>query len=355
MKSKVDDRKSSIQKEIEVQILNVLRNRITCSGTKNRIIFTDYIDFLVDSQTKKLSMAIHEKKFYYERKIVKTKYGYEMNPVCQNMQTDYASFEAWALCLKYWLSDQIETVSLRWDEPQHIDVVRQRHYNRFLYRVLKMQEHFEWFSIEAEKTPAVRNFQTELESGNLYLNIPRNEASTPQKESSEATIERSFISRKELFKGVDFDACGNQLPVGVFRDSVSNTNALFTGGKSAIDLWAIRSDELWIFELKYRNKKIGILTELLFYLWLMEDLCLNHTIHYGPYTDKTTMPRNFDKFYDRTNGDIAAIHGVLLIDELHPAISPDLLAFINREDRNKRSTIHAQYYKCQSDKKIILL
>lgn len=63
MKSKVDDRKSPIQKEIEVQILNILRNRITCSGMKNRIIFTDYIDFLVDSQTKKLSMAIHEKSF----------------------------------------------------------------------------------------------------------------------------------------------------------------------------------------------------------------------------------------------------------------------------------------------------
>lgn len=73
MKSKVDDRKSSIQKEIEVQILNVLRNRITCSGTKNRIIFTDYIDFLVDSQTKKLSMAIHEKKVLLRKEDCKNK------------------------------------------------------------------------------------------------------------------------------------------------------------------------------------------------------------------------------------------------------------------------------------------
>ena len=134
------------------------------------------------------------------------------------------------------------------------------------------------------------------------------------------------------------------MPVGIFRDKVDKEHGLFPYGKSAIDLWAIKADELWIFELKYNNKKVGIISELLFYLWIMEDLCFHHRIRYDLQKEIPSI-RDFDKFYSAVQKNISTIYGVLLVDDLHPAITSELIDFINQENCNKQIIVKTQKYK----------
>ena len=121
-------------------------------------------------------------------------------------------------------------------------------------------------------------------------------------------------------------------------------HGLFPFGKSAIDLWAIKDDELWIFELKYDNQKVGIISELLCYLWIMEDLCFHHRISYD-LQKNISDKRGFDKFYSAVQKNISTIYGVLLVDKLHSAITPDLIDFINQENCNKQIIVKTQKYR----------
>lgn len=58
---------------------------------------------------------------------------------------------------------------------------------------------------------------------------------------------------------VEYDVIDHQFPVGIFHDKVSRTTHYTTGGKSAIDIWAIKNDCLSVFELKEpRNRPLGI-------------------------------------------------------------------------------------------------
>jgi hypothetical protein len=63
-----------------------------------------------------------------------------------------------------------------------------------------------------------------------------------------------------------------QWPVGLFDRKVAKEHGIFTGGKSAIDLVGIRNDTLVLFELKKAgNRKVGAVSELLFYASVMRD------------------------------------------------------------------------------------
>ena len=264
--------------------------------------------------------------------------------VCKNMQEDASAFEGWIFCIYANKQREIERVILSWDIPHDTEDL---HYKRFLYRVLKMQDHFLWFAPSEENMKDVIDFRDSVYSvGNLFLNYPQNDSNTENiKEKTEAYFERAFLDPEKLFRDTSFDVCNNQLPVGVFRDRVAKKHGLFPYGKSAIDLWAIRADELWIFELKYNNKKVGIITELLFYLWIMEDLCFNQKIKYDSPKEIPSI-RDFDKFYYSTEQkNISTIYGVLLVDDLHPAITSELIDFINQENCNKQIIVKTQKYK----------
>ncbi len=65
-----------------------------------------------------------------------------------------------------------------------------------------------------------------------------------------------------------------QLPAGLFEGTVSKSTRVFTGGKSAVDLWASDPDKgLALFELKTaENCKIGAISELFFCTSLIRDL-----------------------------------------------------------------------------------
>lgn len=53
-----------------------------------------------------------------------------------------------------------------------------------------------------------------------------------------------------------------QLPVSLFDATKSNTTGVFTGGKSAIDFWAVDGDTINVYELKSDNPMVGIITEI---------------------------------------------------------------------------------------------
>jgi hypothetical protein len=81
-----------------------------------------------------------------------------------------------------------------------------------------------------------------------------------------------------------------QLPVGVFQGEVAKRASIFTGGRSAIDLWGIATERLVLFELKNaRNKKLGALAELFFYSMVMYDL-QRGVLEFGTTKAKTERP-----------------------------------------------------------------
>jgi len=248
--------------------------------------------------------------------------------ISRNMQEDASAFESWIFCLKFKKYSRLEIskVQLDWENIQ----VMNGHYRRFLYRVNKLiQMCSNWFDIEPSKKVELLIFSESLKCG-LFLNYPINDSKKNLSGISESSIEESFVTHSKLYKGIIFDVQNHQLPVGVFKKSVSRGNEFFTAGKSAIDLWGIKNDEFWIFELKYLNRKVGILSELLFYMWVMEDVFLLKSDIYYPDLTQSCLDRSkrsFDLLYKH---EFEKIIGILLIDSLHPLVSEHILMQINK-------------------------
>lgn len=115
------------------------------------------------------------------------------------------------------------------------------------------------------------------------------------------------------------------------------------GNKSAIDIWAIKNDALYLFELKKPgNKPLGIISEIMYYTNVVNDL-LSHRINYERLEESTNIKkavqknyRNFKVFYEAyMNGSIRSINSILLAREIHPLITEGLLDFVNESPRWK--------------------
>ena len=70
---------------------------------------------------------------------------------------------------------------------------------------------------------------------------------------------------------VRFKHFDNQLPVGLFSGKLANKTQVIPARRSAIDLWGIdNTGAAHIFKLKDDgNRKIGIISELLFYVYVV--------------------------------------------------------------------------------------
>ena len=265
--------------------------------------------------------------------------------VSENMQNDNAAFEGWIFGLLGKLGiEKVKVVELDWEKPDE----EKGHYHRFLYRVMKMQNHFSWFKISASGQGLIDSFRKEYyDCGKLYLNIPNQLEQKKCKKESETYMEQVFAEKDRLKERYGFETVGRQLPVGVFKDRVSKDTYVFTGGKSAIDLWGIKDKDLYIFELKYNNKKVGIISETLFYLWVMEDVMLTKRMKYEDKAKNNDI-RQFQKFYSSI-GKISNIHAVFLIDSLHPLIDEKVIEIINRENMEQRQCLQICKYKPATD------
>lgn len=203
------------------------------------------------------------------------------------------------------------------DSQDKIFPIGNEHYGRFLYRLSKFVEIYPW-------TETI-DFLEELDKfreNNLVVNVPEREAKQ-NAEHGEAQLERMYC----LSNKCNYDVIDHQLPVHLFNQEVKKEYSVTPN--SFLDIWSIKDNELNIFELKLpTNKKVGIISELMFYVNVMTDI-MNHNI----LIPTSSEYRSFDNLYEMyQNKTCAHINGIMLADELHPIIlqkKEKVLAIIN--------------------------
>lgn len=250
-----------------------------------------------------------------------------------NMQDDEAAFESWAIALKYYLKDIIDTVTIDWERDFVKGEEGYLHYNRFVYRLLKFVQTYSWAK-SAKSIPTIPS--------QLYCNIGRTVAADKSKhiKNSEGWLECQYVDDHSS----EYDVMNHQFPVGLFDGKVSGTTHYTTGQKSAIDIWAIKGSCLSIFELKKAdNKPLGIISELMFYTNVLDDI-LSHRIMYEANENTKYAIRNnirgFKNFCEAySSGIINHIDSVFLADNLHTLLTDELICFINDSPRWKYKNI----------------
>jgi len=256
--------------------------------------------------------------------------------VTANMQGDAAAFEGWVLVIKAWLADVgIRRVEMSWEHP----VESNGHYQRFLYRVIRFSRLFSWFLVSSEsKSELMRSDLLEVDGAIIdkpfCLNTEGKRDSIIDKqaytsevriiefsEMSEHETEMLFMANSSPLLRCVFAEDGQelrrQLPVGVFDGVPKKEASVFTHGKSAVDLWAVNSEKVVLFELKKPtgNKRVGAISELFFYMNVISDLR----------DGAIQLPddRKHDLFRDKK------VEGYLLLGEVHPLLSEDVFTELN--------------------------
>lgn len=263
-----------------------------------------------------------------------------------NMQDDAAAFEAWALIIKaeadYRKKNLKKIVlSVKGVSDSNYNIVKP--YNgclgRFLYRILKFKEQYgEWFDLSDILKGYRDNFISYLSEDHEFKNnVPSREAETNEdklwNKGLEKYVEWKFATDNELKEnilGLDKDTIiDRQLPVGLYEDEVKKDNVVFTGRSAAIDFWALDDKEkvINVYELKTKNKMVGVLTEIFFYSNYVNDIFVNQKIGdgYGKIVKskiknagKKVSHRNYEKLeIDLTN---YKVNGIMICDVLHSDI-----------------------------------
>lgn len=267
------------------------------SLTKNNYIkLPKYISFKIDNNT--LEVYLQEQS-NCENKVVKI------------MQDDNAAFEGWSVVLKAWLKE-IEIVVLKWDIPSKMELTEETHYNRFLYRVIRMLDSYSWFKIDASLINEVENFKNGITD--LEINIGKKDPEKKLKhggECGENAVEYDMVHsfQKNMCDHYDIDVINHQLPVGIKKAGKN----FFSGKQAAIDLYGYKGNEFTLIELKFKNNKVGIISELFLYTQIIKDL-IRGVIS----TPKVKGSRNNDFF--SICKDIKTIHARMLADTFHPLL-----------------------------------
>lgn len=259
-----------------------------------------------------------------------------------NMQDDEAAFESWAIALKFYLKDKVNTVIIDWERDLAKGEDGYYHFNRFVYRLAKFVQTYSW-ARSAKTIPCIPSL--------LYCNAPSQEADdiNNKKADSETRLECQYVQTHSK----EYDAMNRQLPVGLFERKVSRNTHYTTGGKSAIDIWAIKGHCLSIFELKKRdNNPLGIISELMFYTNVLDDIMSHRIMYEENGKTQNTIRRNIREFRTLheaySNGLINSIEAIFLADELHTLLSEDLIKFINESALFKYKNIsfkHKKYHE----------
>lgn len=252
----------------------------------------------------------------------------------ENMQKDEAAFDSWAIALKYYLKEYLDIIIIDWEDVHdNVSLSLQTHCNRFFYRLAKFVQTYDWVKC-AKTIPDIPTI--------LMCNFGLKEAAKKEKhlDDSEGKLECEYVERHIK----EYDVLDHQFAVGLFKGTVSKTTYYTPGGKSAIDIWGVKGDQFYIFELKIpTNKPLGIISELFFYTNVIDDL-LSHRLMYesGKKRDNAIANnyRNFSEFYKYyQNGCIKGITSVFLADNLHTLLTDELIGFINDSARWKYKNI----------------
>lgn len=211
------------------------------------------------------------------------------NPI--NMQDTRACFEAWCLIIKAKTSnsglkieldvDGITVASYPGGKPAN------GHLGRFLYRILKFSEQYkDWFKLSSTLGKIKDKFQNYLDSHTFVTSAPDKK---PKEDIANSNLESyveylfcdSISAQKDILNLHSVTTIDRQLPVSLFEGSKSNTTGVFTGGKSAIDFWALNGDTINVYELKSDNPMVGIITEIFFYSNYVHDVFISKSLDHG--------------------------------------------------------------------------
>jgi hypothetical protein len=295
-----------------LEIQEKIKKEFLLSNKMRNIKIPSGINFTITSDTVKIKLS--------------------SNAVSTNLQKDDGAFEGWALVLKRW--GKYQNVIISWEKPNLID---NGHYQRFLFRLKHFSQDFNsWFSIDKDCQIFLDDLKIKQGKKHL-LNIPskRGDKVSP---NPEAKLEDRFVNkdlRKDLMNISNATSLYRQLPVGVFENIVSKASSIFTGGKSAIDIWGINnSNELLVFELKAdNNEKVGIISELYFYVSVLQMLRTKN-FEYGDCLDE-------HKHLLEISG-TTRIKAYFLSPTLHPLVDKKILELLNevRPDEINYHYIH---------------
>lgn len=251
----------------------------------------------------------------------------------ENMQENPSAFEGWAIAIKAIIPELAEEVVIKWKGTGLEQGTAYNHYRRFLYRVLRFKDSYNWASYNALDDKARKDI-TEISSeiSNWVVNYPDSES---QKEASkaEATIERQLKTHlSKHLKYVD-----HQLPMGLFHSYKSAANERTPRQGSQIDLWSISEDTFTVFELKNDdNRKVGIISELMFYVNVVKDLS-EGKLRFDHNASKSDY-RSFKTVYEAFHSNlIHNVEGVFLTNELHSMLKfggTNLFSILNNNKRD---------------------
>lgn len=288
------------------------------SGRQRRITLPKYISFILLNDKKKLLLNIEEQIGICKGEEV------ILNATCNNMQTDNAAFEGWAICLKAWLPQDIEFVELSWDIPHDMKANDNRwcHYRRFVYRVLRFSEQYKWFDVSEKNRSELHKFKQKLKElrNNNFKEVPKPKVN--YNKLNETTVEYILSTTLSgvVKRQFNLDFIDRQFPVGV----KSGGKKFFTSNESAIDLWGAKDNVLTIIELKYilkgsknKNIKVGIISELFMYSCIMRDILSGLICR-----PKQTPNKNEETFYQQIHK-YNNIKACMLANEYHPLVESD--------------------------------
>lgn len=272
--------------------------------------------------------------------------GISADATCNNMQTDGAAFEGWAICIKSQLPEIVSIVQLSWKKPEiRKDGNKKLHYNRFLYRVLNFSELYEWFSISEINIPEIEDFKRELTDlqNNSFSENPKIKGVDKEKFRLSETVVEYLLANdlsSSIRKRFDLDFIDRQFPVGVKKGE----KPFFTGGMSAIDLWGTKGDTLTIIELKYnggdsKNIKVGVISEIFMYSCIMRDIIKG--LISRPYK---TPKKHEEMLYDN-HKKYKHIVARMLSDKYHPLLENEKVLSILNQQIISKGDINIEYNK----------
>ena len=248
-------------------------------------------------------------------------------------------------CLEdyFLISDKVKTIKLDWTTPDNKNL----HYNRFLYRVIKFKEWYDWFDYNPEKQNEI-NFFCELIKGstNNYSTKKADEGDKDNENKVEYNLINNEANKQKLAKALNLDLMWHHLPVGVKKADDSN---LFPGSKSAIDIWGITQDNiLKMIELKYNNDMIGIISELFCYCNIMNDIRRGYI--QKPAISKKGIESEKALYAREWN----SVEGVMLATDYHPLLyrTKELLEILNSNKEGIKFSMY-QYDWDMENKKLL--
>lgn len=273
----------------------------------------------------------------------------------ENMQTDANAFEGWAVALHIALAKPGKIILDVDGVFDKIPYETNGHWGRFLYRALRFsQQYKEWFVLSEQVESVVKEFEKYLGDKYFTNSIGEGEAGIKESHGGENIVEAKFAEAGKLQEVID-DVGDNkvyrQLPVGLFNVTedvkagkksyhCSSEKEIFTGGKSAIDLWTWNKNEFEVIELKLNNPMMGIVTEIFFYSNYIYDFLIREDGRFilNAPQKETNNDRGYSNILHNRDG-FKRVCGIMLADRFHPMLEKPIFLDI----LNKKSDVDIKY------------